>query len=99
MTRLLAAAAFVLIAACGGGQLRTDGVVVDVVGSIVEVDSFTVRTPDGADLTFIPQARLLFDGGPLSHLSEHLRSGERVHVEYEETDDDVLLATKVGDAG
>lgn len=74
------------------------GVVVEVDGDLRGIDRFSVLSADGATLTFIPEAGLLFDrDGPLSHLRDHLLSGNPVLVEFYEQEDS-LIAVSVGDA-
>ena len=73
------------------------GVVVAVDGDLSEVRGFSVLALDGAVLELVPQAGLLFDGGPLSHLRDHLVSGAPVAVEYH-VEAGVAVATGVGDA-
>lgn len=96
-------ATLLLVAAACGGSGDTDdqvatGVVIDVVGDLTTVESFTIRTVDGDDLTFVPVDGVRFHGlGPLGHLRSHLTAGEPVAVEYEETADGTLLAVAVED--
>ncbi len=99
------AAALMLIAAlgvtaCSGTDDDTvTGVVIDVVGDLTNVESFVLRLPDGTDHTFHPAAGVLFHGtANLSHLRDHLRSGEPVEVRYEELDDGTWSALAVDDA-
>ena len=92
------AAALALGACSGTDDTTATGVVVDVVGDLTTVESFTLRLPDGTDSTFVPAAGVLFHGtGNLSHLRDHLRSGEPVEVRYEELDDGTLSALQVDD--
>ncbi len=101
------AAVFALLAllvvgsACGGGEeLPTaEGVVIGVDGGLTDVQSFTIRTTDGSDLTFQAPDDLLFHGsGPLGHLRSHLTSGVPVIVTYEARADGSLAAIEVDDA-
>lgn len=86
-----------VIGACAstpGGDEAT-GIVVDVQGGLEEVDQFTVLV-DGEGMVFEPSP----DGDyafPLSHLRDHLRSGEPVRVRWEERDDR-RVATFLDDA-
>lgn len=73
------------------------GVVVAVDGDLNEIRGFSLLLPDGAVIKLVPQAGLLFDGGPLSHLRDHLVSGAPVSVVYR-VEDGVAIATNVGDA-
>jgi hypothetical protein len=98
MRRLLLAALLV-VAACAGPQERVDGVVVAVDGDLAGVASFEIVTGTGERLAFVPDPGLdaFDDGAPLSHLAEHLRTGVRVRITYEERDDR-LVAVAVADA-
>lgn len=98
MIRRLAAAllAAALVTACAGGSSVT-GIVVEVDGTISNVRSFVLRTTEGEELTFVPAAGIDFNDAPLSHLRDHLRSGEPVRVDYEERDG-ALIAERVTDA-
>lgn len=77
---------------------RVTGVVAAVDGDLSEIRTFSLLLPDGSALTFRPEEGLLFDGGPLSHVRDHMVSGTPVAVEYRHGDDDVAVATTVGDA-
>ncbi len=82
------------------GGLRREsvhGVVVEVKGDLSAVESFTIRTEDGEELEFVPRPGTRFDGGPLSHLSQHLLSGEPVLVRYQ-AEGETLTAIEVSDA-
>ena len=96
---MVAAAALVaVVGACdNGGPERVTGVVVEVDGDLSTVRTF-VLIADGVRLTFRPGDGVsrFNDGAPLSHLAEHLRSGERVSIVYE-TDPDGLVAVEIGD--
>ena len=91
---LIAAAALVLaLLPSESGQLT--GIVIAVDGDLTTVGTFEVLS-DGDRFVFEPSP----DGDfafPLSHLRDHLRSGEPVAVEYERVDG-VLLAMRVSDA-
>ena len=98
--RLVAAAALVTAACSGGGDAPTvTGVVIDVIGDLTSVESFTLRLDGGLDRTFEPDQGVLFDdSAPLSHLGDHLLSGEPVVVRYRTRDDGTLIALEVRDA-
>ena len=81
-----------------GEKLVASGVVVAVNGNLSGIDSFTIRLEDGSDLTFIPAPDALFDGGPFSHIRDHLVSGAPVAVEYVETEEGTLTSVSAGDA-
>ncbi len=84
---------------CGGDEVgeHVEGTVIEVEGGLSGVDWFVLRTPEG-DVRFEPSPDALFDGGPMSHLTDHLRSGEPVEVRYEVVDG-TALALEVVDAG
>ncbi len=86
----------VLVASCAGGASAV-GVVVEIDGDLETVRSFVLRTGDGEELTFVPDASADFDGAPLSHLRDHLRSGEEVRVDYEEREG-TRIALRISDA-
>lgn len=74
------------------------GVVIAVNGGLQGVDSFTLLLEDGSRLQFFPAPGLLFDGGPLSHLNEHMASGAPVHVVFVLDDyTGAAIAQEVGD--
>lgn len=99
MMRRGLAAGLLVVAACAGPQDRVAGVVVAVDGGLAEVVSFEIVTADGERLEFVPAAdlRTFDDGAPLSHLDEHLRTGVRVRVTYEDRDG-IRVAVAVSDA-
>lgn len=74
----------IAIAACGGGDHREVGVVIDVDGGLSAVTSFEILTEDGSRLRFTPadDLRTFAHGGPLTHLTDHLRTGAQVRVSY-----------------
>lgn len=74
--------------------------VVSVDGDLMEVESFVVLTGDGDRSTLVPEEGLATfgDGAPLSHLSEHIRSGVPVVVAYTRIEDGTLVAVAVDDA-
>jgi hypothetical protein len=76
-------------------------VVVGVEGDLSSVISFEVLSPAGDRLTFVPGPDLagFRHGGPLTHLSEHLRTGEPIRVTYTESDKGALMAVIVEDGG
>jgi hypothetical protein len=75
-----------------------EGVVVAVDGTLAEIASFRLVLADGTEATFVPEQGVLFDGtAPLSHLRDHLASGDPIRVEYATLEDGTLLALEVGD--
>ena len=97
--RRTVAVLLLVLAACSTGDVgRVDGVVIDLVGGISSVESFTVRLADGTDRVFAPAPGILFHGrAPLAHVRDHLVSGELVEVRFRTLDDGTLLALEVGD--
>lgn len=77
---------------------EVEGVVIAVEGGLRAIDSFTVLVGSGEQMTFDPVPGLLFDGGPLSHLREHLLDGVPVYVIYTVEPDGTNVAIEVGDA-
>lgn len=82
-------AAGLLLVACSGPDRNSDsgtvtGIVVDVVGELNDVESFTVLA-EGEQHTFtlLPGADYAF---PPGHLRDHLRSGDPVRVDWEDRD-------------
>lgn len=101
MTRAAACLALVAVVAgaCAGPEQRVDGVVVAVDGGLSGVVSFTIVTPAGERLQFVPDEGVTnFDhGGPLSHLHEHLQTASPVRVTYLDRSG-TLVALVVSDA-
>ena len=99
--RTLAAAAVVagaLAQGCSSNENPVIGVVTDVSGNLAGVESFELRTPDGRELTVDVTDGLLFDGGPaISHLRDHLRSGEPIELEYATRPDGSLVVVAIRD--
>lgn len=83
----------------GGGSAgvaTATGVVIAVDGDLSTVDLFTIRAPDGSDTTFTVRDDARFDGGPMGHIRDHLRSGAPVTVEYT-VEDGAKVARDVAD--
>lgn len=63
-------------------------------GDLLTVTSFSVRTVDGRDLTFIPELQTeAFDFPP--HLQEHLATGGQIQVRWKERSDGTLVAVAI----
>jgi hypothetical protein len=77
---------------------QATGVVIAVVGNLQGTDSFTILLPDGSELVLLPEPDLLFDGGPLAHLRDHLTSGAPIVVTYTVDKDGNNNAHSAGDA-
>ncbi len=93
------------LTACAGAAadgteeaVEVTGVVIDVQGNLQGTDSFTILIEDGSELVLVPTPGLLFEGGPLSHLRDHVLSGAKVKVVYTVEDDGTHIAIEVGDA-
>lgn len=93
----VAMVAMVSLAACGGSERVVEGRLAEVAGDLETVDSFVLLTEGGERLRFLADPAASFHGGPLSHIRDHLVSGEPVVVFYEQRGDD-LVATAVDDA-
>lgn len=78
-------------------SVQATGVVVAVDGDLSAIVSFSIITADGVEMELEPAPGLLFDGGPLSHLQDHLRSGGPIAVEFHR-EAGRSIATRVGDA-
>ena len=89
-----AVAAALLLTACGGGgDSVVEGRIIAFDGDLEVVRSFTLVTEDGESLEFVPAPGAAFHGGPLSHLRDHLVSGERVVVFYVEENGDLVVSS------
>ena len=107
-SRLPVVAALVSLGA-GGVALRTrftgepiglGGVVIEVRGDLSSVEEFAILTTGGDRVTFTPADGVLFDDrAPLTHLRDHLRSGEAVVVEFDRQLDEPHTAVRIVDAG
>ncbi|RLE15539.1 MAG: hypothetical protein DRJ28_03945 [Actinobacteria bacterium] len=78
--------------------LVVTGTVIDVKGDLTAITLITLLTEDGEKVDFVPADGVLFDGGPISHVRDHLISGTPVKFEYRELDDGSLEALTLGDA-
>ncbi|MEX1207655.1 MAG: hypothetical protein WD652_06435 [Acidimicrobiia bacterium] len=75
------------LTACSGDEGRVTGVLTAVDGDLTGVESFEIQS-GGARLRFVPDDGLdVFgdDGTPLSHLFEHLQTGDPIRVTYRTT--------------
>ncbi len=82
LTALLALG--LVAAACGTDSGTVRGVVIDVSGNLDSITQFTVLV-EGEPIVFFPSPTGDY-AFPLSHLRDHLRSGEPVEVGYEVVD-------------
>ena len=76
-----------LAAGCASDASSVDntveGIVTEVTGDLSTVESFVIMDSEGKSHFFKPEPGLLFYGGPLPHLRDHVVSGQRVVVTYE----------------
>lgn len=82
--RTIVAVVAIALAACGPAPQTVAGFVVDVKStSLTQIDSFTLRTPEGQELVF-RVGPLELDGGafPAGHLREHMALNQAVAVAY-----------------
>jgi hypothetical protein len=106
LSRLLVAvtiaAVIVSVSGCATADSSSDntlsGVISEVNGDLTTVTGFVVLDEDGSSHRFTPVDGLLFEGGPLTHLREHVVTGQRVVVTFEVGAEGELIAIRVGDA-
>jgi hypothetical protein len=60
-----------------------EGIVSEVTGDLASVESLVILDSNGKSHLFKPEPGLLFYGGPLSHLRDHVVTGQRVVVTFE----------------
>jgi hypothetical protein len=79
--------ALVIVSGCASDDSRdantVEGIVTDVTGDLTAVESLVIMDSDGKSHFFRPTPGLLFYGGPLSHLRDHVVTGQRVVVTFE----------------
>ncbi|MCZ7533979.1 MAG: hypothetical protein M5U23_11355 [Acidimicrobiia bacterium] len=72
---------------CASGNELADnqvsGIVTEVTGDLTGVESFVILDNDGNSHLLRPAPGLLFYGGPLIHLRDHVTTGQRVTVTFE----------------
>jgi hypothetical protein len=87
------------LTACSGDEGRVTGVLTAVEGDLTGVESFEIQSA-GERLRFVPEDGLdAFgdDGTPLSHLFEHLQTGDPIRVTYRvEGDTSVAILVEDG---
>ncbi len=92
------------LSACAGGgdtspeRERVVGVVTSVQGDLSGIEKFEVLLSDGTTLDVIPAPGLLFEGGPLTHVRDHLRTGEPIWLSIDRGSGSAV-AYEVGDSG
>lgn len=82
----LAIALLVVAAACSSTGRVVEGRLIEVQGDLSAIESFVVLTSDGESFEFVADAAATFHDGPLSHIRDHLISGEPIVVSYTERD-------------
>ena len=105
LSRLLVAvtiaAVIVSVSGCATADTSSgntlSGVVSEVNGDLTTVTGFVVLDEDGSSHRFTPVDGLLFEGGPLTHLREHVVTGQRVVVTFEVGAEGELIAIHVED--
>lgn len=84
---LIAVAMALVVSACASEDSAdanaVEGIVTEVTGDLTAVESLVIMDSDGRSHLFRPNPGLLFYGGPLSHLRDHVVTGQRVVVSFE----------------
>ncbi len=84
--------------ACGGGERSVEGVILEVESSsLVELDSFTLRTNDGETIVFVPDPDVPADPQEAifaGHLLGHMQAAEQVTVYYRD-EREVFVAIRI----
>ena len=83
---LMIAAIAVSSSACsddGGSDEPVEGIITQVTGALGSVETFIALDDRGNSHQFTPEPGLLFYGGPLDHLRDHIVTGQRVVVTFE----------------
>jgi hypothetical protein len=97
---LVALAVGLAVSSCstaGVGNDALSGVITEVNGDLTSVAGFVVLAEDGSSHRFTPVNGLRFEGGPLTHLRDHVVSGQPVVVTFERGPDGELIAVHVED--
>ena len=80
-------AALLIVSACSSEESSAadtvEGIVTEVTGDLTAVESLVILDSEGKSHLFKPTPGLLFYGGPLSHLRDHVVTGQRVVVTFE----------------
>ena len=84
--------------ACGDGERSVEGVILEVESSsLVEFDSFALRTNDGETIVFVPDPDASLDSQEAifaGHLLGHMQAAGQVTVYYRD-EGGVLLAIRI----
>lgn len=104
MTRVLLAAsvALIVLSGCSAAEESSGeiiGTVTEVTGDLTSVESFVVIDGSGDSFKFVPGEGMTVAGGPVSHLRDHVVSGEQVSVRFHSGTNGELIADDVQDAG
>lgn len=94
---VLVIAVAVVASACasGDGDAPIEGIVTQVSGELSAVETFIVLDDQGDSHQFEPTPGLLFYGGPLDHLRDHILTGQRIKVTYETAAYGAMVATLI----
>jgi hypothetical protein len=91
----------VSVSGCSTSDTTSDntlsGVISEVNGDLTTVTGFVVLGEDGSSHRFTPIDGLLFEGGSLTHLREHVVTGQPVVVTFRQGADGELIAIRVQD--
>ena len=95
-------AMILLVSGCSTADSVSDnmlsGIISEVSGDLTTVTGFVVLGEDGSSHRFTPSDGLLFEGRPLTHLREHVVTGQPVVVTFELGASGELIAVHVEDA-
>lgn len=99
---LAVSAALTLFAGCSTAEESSGeviGIVTEVTGDLTNIESFVVTDGSGDSFKFVPGQGMTVAGGPVSHLRDHVVSGEQVKVLFHSGAQSELIADDVQDAG
>jgi hypothetical protein len=107
MTRVIAALVLlvgaIVSSACAADETGNPdrqqfvGVVTAVEGNLQRIDEFEILLSDGSTMVVVPADGLTFEGGPLAHIQDHLRSGEPVRLTVDRADG-AAVVYEIGDS-
>jgi hypothetical protein len=84
---VVVATVVIVVSACGANSDdppdTVEGIVSEVTGDLTTVESLVIMDADGNSHLFKPTSGLLFYGAPLSHLRDHVVTGQRVAVTFD----------------
>ena len=101
MAILVATSVILAVSSCSTAEVGDNtmsGIITEVNGDLTSVAGFVVLGEDGSSHRFTPVNGLLFEGGPLIHLRDHVVSGQPVVVTFEQGPDGEFIAVRVEDA-